>query len=73
MRIFKYDGKLVEEVASVSGEKVVFFKYLREEDKEKCPHCSKPLDTTIDMVEGCLNWQGSIKPVDTITSLEEIK
>lgn len=67
MRIFKYKNKLVEEVSYVSNEKVVFLKYIKEEDKEKCPHCQKPLDTTIDIVENCLNWKEDVKPVDTLS------
>ena len=67
MRILKYNKKLVEEVGHTRGEKVVFLKYVKEEDKEKCPHCSKPIDTEISIVEGCLNWDESIRGVDTIT------
>jgi len=66
MRILKYNNKLVEEIGSVDGKKVVFLKYIREEDKEKCPHCNKPIDTEINIVEGCLNWLEEVSGVDTL-------
>lgn len=64
MRIFKYKGKLVEETSRASN--VVFFKYLKEEDKETCPHCHKPLEISQDIVEDCLNWKGDVEAVETI-------
>ena len=66
MRIFKFNNKLVEEVSHVEGHKVIFFQYLKEEDKDKCPHCQKPIDIQHDIVEGCLNFVSSVKPVDTV-------
>lgn len=65
MRILRYNGKLVEEISSVKNEKVVWFRYLKEEDKEKCPHCGNTIETTIDMVENCPNWDESINGVET--------
>ena len=38
----------------------------REEDKDKCPHCSKPIEIQHDIVEGCLNWQTETEPVETL-------
>ena len=68
MRIFKFGGKLVEEIGRTLGDPVVTMKYLREEDKEKCPHCGKPLDTQISIVEGCRNWNTEVEGVETIDS-----
>ena len=66
MRIFKYKNKLVEEVGSTSGVKVIYFKYLKDEDKDKCPHCGKPIDKELNIVENCLNYQSEVKPVETV-------
>lgn len=66
MRYFKYNKKLVEEIGYVTGKKVVFFKYVKEEDKDKCPHCSKPIEIQHDIVEGCLNWETETEPVETL-------
>lgn len=65
MRILKYNGKLVEEVGSVKGQKVVFLKYIRQEDMPKCP-CGRPIDQEISIVEDCPNWQQEVKPVETL-------
>lgn len=64
MRILKYQDRLVEEVGYVSNEKVVFLKYIREEDK--CPHCSKPIEREISIVENCPNWKEDIKGVESL-------
>jgi len=66
MRIFKIGGKLVEEIGYVTNQKVVLYKYLRDEDKDKCPHCDKPIEIQHDIVEGCLNWDTSVEGVDTV-------
>lgn len=66
MRILKYAGKLVEEIGHVTGEKVVFLKYLKEEDKPKC-ECGKAIDKEISIVEGCRNWNDGIEKVETLT------
>jgi hypothetical protein len=66
MRIFKYKDKLVEEVGTTTNEKVIYFKYLKDEDKQKCPHCCKPLDTELNIVENCLNYLSEVKLVDTV-------
>ena len=65
MRILKYNGKLVEEVGYVTNEKVVFLRYIREEDKPKC-ECGRTIKRDVDIVEGCLNWKESIEGVDTL-------
>ena len=70
MRILLYNGKPVEEIGYVIGEKVVFLRYLREEDKPKC-ECGRVIEKDIDIVEGCLNWKESIRGVDTIPSLSD--
>ena len=65
MRILLYNGKLVEETSYVTGEKVVFMRYVRNEDKPQC-ECGRAIDKEISMVEGCRNWQESIGGVDTL-------
>lgn len=65
MRILKYKGKLVEEIGYTEGVKVVFLKYIRDEDKPKC-RCGEPIDEQISIVEGCPNWNEDIKPVETL-------
>lgn len=64
MRIMLYNDKLVEEISYVQGEKVVFLRYLREEDKPKCA-CGRVINKDIDIVEGCPNWNERVKPVLT--------
>lgn len=64
MRIFKYKNRLVEETSRASGT-VVFFQYLHDEDKEKCPHCGSPINVEKSIVEDCLNWVSDVKPVET--------
>ena len=66
MRILLLDGKPVEETSYVRGEKVVFLRYLREEDKPKC-ECGRVIDKDIDIVEGCRNWNERVRGVDTIS------
>lgn len=66
MRILLYRGKLVEEISYVKNEKVVFLRYIKEEDKDKCPHCYKPIDREISIVEGCRNWDEYVKGVDSL-------
>lgn len=65
MRILKYNDKLVEETSYVSGEKVVFLRYIRTEDMPKC-ECGRPIDKEINIVENCRNWQSDIKGVETL-------
>lgn len=67
MRIFKYKNKIVEEVGRVRNNTVVFFKYLRNEDKVCCPNCSNPLDLEINIVEDSLQWNAEVREVDTVS------
>lgn len=66
MKILTYNGKLIEETGYVLDEKVMFFKFLKDEDKEQCPRCEFPIDKEFNIVEDCINWRESIKGVDTI-------
>jgi hypothetical protein len=69
MRILKFGGKLVEEIGrTLKGDSVVFLKYIREEDKDKCPHCGKPIEKEISIVEGCRNWNEAVEGVETLKS-----
>jgi len=65
MRILLYNDKLVQEIGYVQGEKIVFLRYVREEDKPKCL-CGRVIEKDIDIVEGCRNWNGSVKAVETL-------
>jgi hypothetical protein len=69
MRILLYNNKPVEEIGYVQNEKVVFLRYLRDEDKPRC-ECGRVIEKDIDIVEGCNNWNESVKGVDTIPSQE---
>jgi len=74
MRIFKFGGKLVEEMGhTLRGDSVVFMRYIKEEDKEKCPHCGKPIDKEISIVEGCRNWNNAVEKVETLKDISEVK
>lgn len=66
MRILKYNGKLVEEAFSYTNEKVVGLRYIKQEDKEKCPHCDEPIDRDILIAEGCLNWKSDVSGVESL-------
>ena len=66
MKIGTYDGKLVEEVGG-AYEPVVFLKVLNDEDKDKCPHCGKPVPTEIVSVVSSPNHQSWIKGVLPLT------
>lgn len=65
MRILLYNNKLVEEVGYTTNEKVVFLRYLSEKDMPKC-ECGRAIDKEISIVEGCRNWDSSIRGVDTL-------
>lgn len=64
--ILKHRGRLCEVIGYTEGNKVVYMRVLRDEDKDKCPHCNKPIETNIDIVENCRNWETDIEPVKTI-------
>ena len=67
MRILKYNGKLVEEIGYVENRKVVFLRYVREEDKPKC-ECGRSIEKDFDIVEDCPNWSESIEGVETLST-----
>lgn len=69
MRILKYEGKLVEEVGFTTAQKVVFLRYIRENDMPKCA-CGLPVDEQISIVEGCSNWEEKIEGVDSLLTKE---
>ena len=56
MKIGTFDGKLVEEVGGVYNH-AIFLKVLKDEDKDRCPHCSKPIPTEIVSVVSSPNHQ----------------
>lgn len=65
MKIGIYDGKLVEEVGGAYSP-VVFLNVLKDEDKDKCPHCGKPIPTEIVSVISSPNHQertGVVEPL----------
>lgn len=65
MRVLSYRGKLVKEVGYVTGEKVVFLKYISQDDMPKC-ECGRPIDKEISIVENCPNWKAEITGVNTL-------
>ncbi len=66
MKIGTFDGKLVEEVGGASSP-VVFLKVLNDEDKDRCPHCGKPVPTEIVSVVNSPNHQSVVKETDKLT------
>jgi hypothetical protein len=72
MKIYKYDEKLVEEIGG-AYEPVVFLNVLKDEDKDKCPHCGKPIPTEIVSVVSSPNYQKMAKSIDTLTPTSVIK
>ncbi len=66
MKIGTYDGKLVEEVGG-AYDHVVFLKVLNDEDKDKCPHCGKPVPTEIVSVISSPNHQSKIGITDILS------
>lgn len=65
MRILKYGGKLVQEIGFTTDVKVVFLRYLKQEDMPKCK-CGEPIDKEISIVEDCKIWKEEITGVDTL-------
>ena len=65
MKIGTFNGKLVEEVGGAYSE-VVFLNVLKDEDKDKCPHCGKPIPTEIVSVVSSPNHQGGVEVVEPI-------
>ncbi len=68
-QIIKHNGRLCE-VVGYTTDKNVFLKVLFEQDKDKCPHCGKPVETEISEVENCLNWIENVEAVKTAEKLE---
>ena len=62
MKIGVFNGKLVEEVGG-AYDPVVFLNVLRDEDKDKCPHCDKPIPTEIVSVISSPNHQATVEVV----------
>lgn len=46
MKIGLWKNKLVENIGGAHSP-VVFLKVLKDKDKNRCPHCNKPIDTEI--------------------------
>lgn len=66
MRYFKYNGKLARETSHIANEKVIFFEYVEEADKDRCRNCGHTVEIQHNIVEGCLNWQSGVESVETI-------
>jgi hypothetical protein len=66
MKIGTFNGKLVEEVGGAYSP-VVFLKVLNDEDKDKCPHCGKPVPTEITSVVSSPSHQSGIKEIEKLT------
>ncbi len=66
MKIGTFDGKLVEEVGG-AYEPVVFLNVLKDEDRDKCPHCGKPIPTEIVSVISSPNHQSKVKNISELS------
>lgn len=66
MKIGTFNGRLVEEVGGAYSP-VVFLRVIKDEDKDKCPHCDKPIPTEIVSVVSSPNHQTYVKEVDKLT------
>lgn len=66
MKIGTFNGKLVEEVGGISSP-AVFLNVIRDEDKDKCPHCDKPIPTEIVSVISSPNHQNGVGEVTPLT------
>lgn len=66
MKIGTFNGKLVEEVG-IAYDPVVFLNVLKDEDKNKCPHCGKPIPTEIVSVVSSPNHQTLVGKVEELT------
>ena len=66
MKIGTFNGKLVEEVGGAYSP-VVFLNVLKDEDKDTCPHCGKPIPTEIVSVIESPNHKNGTKEVDKLT------
>lgn len=65
MKILMYNGKLVEESFYNDGHNIGM-RVIKDEDKDKCPHCGKPIPTEIVVNADSSNYQKFAKPVDTL-------
>jgi hypothetical protein len=70
MKIGTFDGKLVEEVGGTDSP-VVFLKVLNDEDKEKCPHCGKPVPTEIVSVVSSPHHKEKVGVVAPLTANQQ--
>lgn len=65
-KVGTFDGKLVEEIGGAYSP-VVFLKVLNDEDKDKCPHCNKPIPTEIVSVVSSPNHKEKVGEVEKLT------
>ena len=70
MKVGTFDGKLVEEVGS-AYEPVVFLNVLKDEDKDKCPHCGHPIPTEIVSVVNSPNHKSMVEQISPLTKEKE--
>lgn len=66
MKIGLFNRKLVEEIGGAQ-DPVVFLQVIKDEDKDKCPHCGKPIPTEIVSVVSSPNHQATVDNVDSLT------
>lgn len=66
MKIGLYNGKLVEEIGG-AYEPVVFLNVIKDEDKDKCPHCDKPIPTEIVSVVSSRLHKSTTEIVEPLT------
>jgi len=63
--VLLFEGKLVKVVGTGEG-KTIHMQVISDEDKDKCPHCGKPIPTELAFLEHSPMFQGGAKPVLTI-------
>lgn len=55
-----YNGVLCD-INGYGEGKTIHLKVIRDEDKNECPHCHKPIDTEISILEHSPNFQNGIE------------
>lgn len=65
MKVYLYNGKLVEEIGG-AYDPVVFLNVLKDEDKNCCPHCKKPVPTEYTVVVSSPDYRNNTSPVETL-------
>ena len=60
-----YNEKLCEEISRAASP-TIELRVLSDEQKNKCPHCRKPIETVFSVVEDSPNFKQYAKAVETL-------